>query len=225
MTLTKFLIETTEISTPLQQKQIFDFSSVEEATIFLKKILDAFEIHFAEEAFHNFIVNALNQMKSIYKANESVKLEETSIQLLSKKVDSYFNMLLKSEIIGNQRKEYEISVEYINPIGTTVTEYIKIDNFMTISNVLDKIYYMLEETITPYRYMETWILKEKGSDRLVVISDIQDMVPAHYVFKFASQWEVIYLDTPYQPNNTFNAMNNVARMEDYIEMCSSVRNS
>ena len=217
----KFMIETTEISTPLQQKQIFDFSNVEEATTFLKKILDCFEIFFAQEAFHDFIVSALNQMKSIYKANENIKYEASPIQILSKKIDSYFNMLLKSDGVGNQRREYEVSIEHINQSGKRVIEYVKINNFMTISNVLDKIYYILEETISPYRYMETWILKEKGTDRLVVISDIQDMVPAHYVFRFASQWEVIYLDRAYQPDNTFNAKNNVTRMEDYIEVYSN----
>lgn len=219
----KFLIETNEISTPLKQKQIFDFSNIEDAITFLKKLLNVFEIHFAEEVFHDFIVKALNQMKRVYKSNnENPKHEETSIQLLSKKIDNYFNIILQSEFIANQKREYEISIEYINQIGKTVIEYIRIDTLMTISNVLDKIYYILEETITPYRYLETWILKEKGSDRLVVISDIQDIVPAHYVFKFASQWEVIYLDKPYHPNNSFNAKNNVARMEDFIEICDTI---
>lgn len=68
------------------------------------------------------------------------------------------------------------------------------------------------------------MLTKRGTDRFVVISDIQDMVPAFYVFKFASQWEVVYLDTPYQPDNTFNAKNNVVRMEDYIDVRDSIQN-
>jgi len=209
----KFLINVEQVSTPLQQKQIFGFSNIEEANILIKKILDAFDIAFDEEVFHDLIVKKLNEMRSCFelKDKQSNK-KENPYEILSHKLDNYFDMIMKVKLnCETSQVEYEIPIEYEDKFGKQIIEYIKIEYTTTISDVLDKIFFILGGKVRAYSYLEEWIIKDKKIDRYVVVSDFQDMIPANCIFKPYSEWVVIYLDKPYTPNNTYNK-NNICKV-------------
>lgn len=66
----KFLISINEVSTPLQQKQIFSFSKLDEANIFLKKVLGAFNIVYDEEIFQGYVSKQLEKMRILTKVRK-----------------------------------------------------------------------------------------------------------------------------------------------------------
>ncbi len=210
----KFLINIGEVSTPLQQKQIFGFSNIDEANILIKKILDAFDIIFDEEVFHTLIVNSLNDMRNCFiSQKQKASEEENSYEMLSKKLDNYFEMIMRSKLnYDTSQIEYEVPIEYKDKFDRSIVEYIKIEHTTTISDVLDKVYFILDGKVEAYKYLEEWIIKEKNAERYVVISDFQDMIPASCVFTPYSNWSVILLDSPYTPNNEYNENNNVCRV-------------
>lgn len=72
-------------------------------------------------------------------------------------------------------------------------EFIRIDSKLTVSDVLDEIYFLLYGKVLPYTYMSSWILREKRKKRYVCISSVQDWIPANYIFKPETIWEVIYI--------------------------------
>lgn len=209
----KFLISVEQVSTPLQQKQIFGFSNVEEANILIKKILDAFDIIFDEEVFHDLIVKSLNEMRKCFESkNYDSNKKENHYEMLSRKLDNYFEMIMKFKLNNESSQiEYEIQIEYEDEFSKRIVEYIKIENITTVSNVLDKIFFILDGKVEAYRYLEEWIIKDKNADRYVVISDFQDMIPASCIFKPYSEWVIVFLDKPYVPNNIYNKNNNICR--------------
>ncbi len=210
----KFLINIEQVSTPLQQKQIFGFSNVDEANILIKKILDGFDITFDEEVFNVLIVKSLNDMRNCFVLkNQKSYDEENPYKMLSEKLDNYFGMIMKFKLnYDTLQIEYEVPIEYKDKYGKQIVEYIKIKHTTTISDVLDEVYFFLNGKVKPYKYLEEWIVKEKNAERYVVISDFQDMIPASCVFRPYSEWVVILLDSPYVPDNTYNENNNVCRV-------------
>jgi len=210
----KFLINIGQVSTPLQQKQIFGFSNIDEANILMKKILDVFDVVFDEEIFHALIVKSLNDMRNCFVSQKQKSLEkENSYKMLEQKLDNYFEMIMKFKLNYNiSQIEYEVSIEYKDNYNKQIVEYIKIEYTTTISDVLDRVYFILNGKVKPYTYLEKWIIKEKTAERYVVISDYQETIPASCIFIPYSEWVIILLDSPYVPDNTYNKNNNVCRI-------------
>lgn len=205
----KFLINVNEISVPLQQKQIFSFADVKDANLFLKKVLDAFGIIFDEEVFYDYVAKSLDEMRSCFK-NQSKIIKENPYESLSKKVDNYFDMILKAGVFGDikNQAEYEVPFEFVDESGKLFVEYIKIDISLRISDILDRIFFILNGRVKPYKYLETWIIKEKGTGKYVVISDFQNMISAMDIFRPETEWKIEFLSVPYKPNNFINSTYN-----------------
>lgn len=79
----KFLININEISVPLQQKQIFSITNIEETNEFLKKVLSSFDIIYDEQIFNDYVIKSLNEMRCCYENKENKA--EDNFELLSKK--------------------------------------------------------------------------------------------------------------------------------------------
>lgn len=211
----KFLINTNEISIPLQQKQVFSITNVDEANIFLKKVLASFDIIYDEQIFNDYVIKSLNEMRNCYENKESIT-EENNFRLLSKKMDNYFDMLLKAGISEDKKPvEYEVSIEFTDFSQNKIVEYIKINPSVRLCDVLDSIFFILNGKVGVYKYLEEWIVREKGTDRYVVVSDVQNLILAMDIFRIGTEWVIEFLDKPYKPNNTFNSMHNDMRIESY----------
>lgn len=212
----KFCVSINEVATPLSHKQIFSFSSIEEANIFIAKVLKIFDIIYDKEAFCDIVEDSLTQMRKKLKIGElknNCQLKpkadnEASINKLEKKIDHYFNMVWKNIQV---QENHEIGVEFTNSEGEVMMDFLKVGNETLVSDILDQVYYLIEDRVSPFRYLETWILKKKNEERYVVISDFQNVIPAKDVFVPYSEWKVVFLDEPYKPNNSYNRMNNVVR--------------
>ena len=208
----KFLINVSEVSIPLQRKQIFSFTNVEDANLFLKKVLDAFDIVFDDEVFGDYVLKSLEQMRNCFKRKEDI-IKENPYEMLSKKMDTFLEMFVKSTILPQTdiQAEYEVPFEFMNNKGNKIVEYIKINSSIKVSDVLDSLFFILNGMVRAYKYLETWIVKEKGTKRYVVVSDVQNLIYAKDIFRPNTKWEVEFLDKPYSPDNFYNSKNNRAK--------------
>lgn len=211
----KFLINTNEVSVPLQHKQIFSIANIDEANVFLKKVLDSFDIIYDEEIFNDYVSEKLNEMRNCFESKNNIN-EKNAFELLSKKMDNYFDIILKARISGSEKQiEYEVPIEFTKISGDTIKEYIKINYTVRMSDILDSIFFILDGRVAPYKYMEEWIIREKGTNRYVVVSDIQNLILAKDIFRIGTEWEVEFLEEPYKPNNLFNSEHNNVKRESY----------
>ena len=209
----KFLINFEDISAPFRHKQVFGFSNVAEANLFLTKVLGAFRITYDKEAFHEFVDKSIKEMRETFISKPSSI--DASINNYDVKLDRLLN-LLSDLIYTNETPwdySYEIPIEfYVSSRDTSIVEYIRINRTKTFGNVLDEIYFFINGSVKAYTYMEEWILEEKSTEkRLLVISDVQDYVPAYTVLKRNSLWRVKLLKNPYRPNNAINQKNTLSR--------------
>lgn len=212
----KFFINISQISIPLQQKQIFSFTKLDEANIFLKKVLDSFNILYDEEVYSSYVLKCLNQMRDCYKSKNEI-IEENPYDALSKKIDTYFDLVLNTMKFktDEEQAEYEVLLEFVNNKGNKVVEFLRINSTVKVSDILDSVFFILNGKVEAYKYLETWIIKEKGEKRYVVVSDVQNLIFARDIFRPNTRWEVEFLDKPYVPDNFYNSEYNEVKMESY----------
>jgi len=94
---------------------------------------------------------------------------------------------------------YEFEVEFEVDNGRTRTVRIGIHHETLLSDVLDEIYFRLDDKVEAFTYLVHWILQEKDSGRQLVVSDVKHYILAHTLFREDSVWEIKFLDTPYVP--------------------------
>jgi len=192
----KFNININDISVPLQHKQIYNLSGVEDINIFLSKLLDLFNIMYDKEVFQDIVQRYLKKMRDSYefkeKNSQETNMSNQIIERVEQKLDYYLGNVNKNNVEGYFDK-YEVILSYT--IGKTEKkEYITINQNATVQDVLDEIYYIISDVVRAYTYLESWVLLEKKSQRVVIISeDIYDWVPAQSIFKMNTLWEVKFL--------------------------------
>lgn len=209
----KFLMNTDIISPPFQQKQIFGIYNIEETKVFLSKLLDEFGLDFNKTYNQEIIKDSLNKMRCYFtEIDNKNEIKDDICEKLSRRLDGYFDIMMK--IIQDKKSsiEYEIPISFVNQNQNQVTKYFKINDSLRFNDILDCLYYVLNGKVGVYKYLETWILKEKGSNRYAVISDVQDLIPAMCIFRPGTKWMVEFLAEPYMPDNLLNSKN-ITRMD------------
>ncbi len=77
--------------------------------------------------------------------------KENSYEMLSQKLDNYFEMIMKFKLnYDTSQIEYEVPIEYKDKYDKRIVEYIKIEYTTTISDVLDKVYFILDGKVEAY---------------------------------------------------------------------------
>lgn len=194
----KFSIDISDVSIPLQHKQIYNLSGIEDLHIFLSKLLYLFGMLYDKEVFQEIVQTYLKKMRDCWNPNNIISGKNENQQILEKfeqKMEYYFNNIGIEQKMGKTEK-YEVILEY--KIGKEdKKEYITIHPKATVRNVLDEIYFMISDVVEPYKYLESWVLLESKTQRAAIISDdIYEMVPAQSIFKINSLWKIVYLKKP-----------------------------
>lgn len=225
----KFLLGIDDIPSPIKQKQIFSFSTFEEADVFLDKVLGIFNITYDKEIYHSFILNSINNMRREFiPPQKNSNSYDDSIKNLELKIESLVNCF-NDYIISNKDEidlNYEFTLEFqIN--NQTIFEHIKISPNIRVSDILDAVYFILNDRVKAFTYLQEWILLEKSTGRHLVISEIQDRIPAYIIFKKNSVWVVELLNEPYQADSEvksrFYSGSNLdyCQIEKYIDSVNS----
>ncbi len=199
----KFLISVEEISSPIKQKQIFSFTDIKDANVFLNKVLGAFDITYDQEIYHDYIEKSISEMRKLFslksdKYNSSKDISVQNLENLEIKIDQLTNQLIhhiyRSEI--KKPTQYEICIKF--PVeNKMMVEYISISPSTTVSEVLDKVYFFLDGKVKAFTYLESWVLQEEKTGQHMVISEIQHLVPAYTVFGAGTTWQVKFLEDHY----------------------------
>ena len=195
----KFAMDISEIAIPLQHKQIYNLSGVEDLHVFLGKLLDLFNIIYDREVFKDIVQAYLKKMRDCWDFTNNAKLESNGyskmLEKLEQKLEYYLGNVRRDQLLG-QVEKYEVILEY--RVGKVEKkEYITINQIATVQDVLDEIYYMISEMVLPYKYLESWVLLETKTQKVAIISeDVYGWIPAQSIFKVNSLWKVVYLQKP-----------------------------
>lgn len=195
----KFSINVNNISVPLQHKQIYNLSGVEDLHIFLSKLLDLFNILYDRDVFNDIGSKYSKKMRGSWKEHESLineyNITRNIVDRLEQKFDYYLGNF-NTSVQNGKFDKYEIILEYsISEVEKK--EYITIDQSATMQDILDEIYYLISERVKPYTYLKSWVLLETKTQRAAIVSDdIYDWIPAQSIFKMNTLWRVVYLQKP-----------------------------
>ena len=195
----KFSIDISDISIPLQHKQIYNLSGIENMHIFLSKLLNLFNIIYDKEVFQEIVEIHLKKMRDCFGINslitQNTNIENRIVSRLEQKLEYY---------LGGDKKGYKLfgydkhEIKFIYKANDIEkSEYLTINEKMVVEEVLDEIYRIISDFVSPYTYLESWVLTEVRTQRMAIISrDIQDWIPAKDIFKANTIWEVEFLKEP-----------------------------
>lgn len=192
-----------DIPLPLAMYQCFQLSDYQSLKEFVEKLLHLHNIIFDEEMSAPLLKDTVGTLaKLIGDPQKPSSAETETAALLSRFVtdikDHFDLRFLKATETSTQRVSPKYTIrcdvqfpDYRRQVFLEVTE-----NTM-IGDVLDNIYLALEKRVKPYSYLIEWIVRMSTDQRYVDVGDIQDTIPARFVFSPGSSWEVIKLDEPY----------------------------
>ncbi len=193
----KFAIDISEISIPLQHKQIYNLSGLEDLHIFLSKLLNLFNIIYDKEVFRDTVQTYLKRIRNVWDVNnsisENINFENRLMERIEQKFEYYLdnmNRLHKSE----SDEKYEVCFIYIVN-DKEKREYISINPNMTVSDVLDEVYYIIYDFVEPYTYLKSWVLTEIKTQRPLILNEyMQEKIPANIIFKQNLYFHIDFLN-------------------------------
>jgi len=215
-------IDRNEVYPPLGLYQCYQLNSYRALKEFLSKLLNKIDIPFDEEAFKPHLEEALSKLLEI-KFTTIEKDDPKTLEMLDNlksHIDKRFIEIWEKPNISLSNlnlTDATVDIESVNKIenNTTYTIQIEInidsfkskhfieiryeDTFKTISTEL---YFIMKDYIEAFRYLQSWIIREKKSGKLFVIREIADLIPARYLFKPELIYEVIKLPKPYNPKDS-----------------------
>jgi len=94
-----------------------------------------------------------------------------------------------------QFEPYEVVIK-LNVNNQVIPETFIINQEDSCDDVFDEIYFLIEDQVSSFSYLEEWVLVEEKRGKRLIVKDIQDLIPANIVFNKEYQWEVKYIDKP-----------------------------
>lgn len=203
---------------PLGLYQCYQFSDYNSVKEFVSKLLSKFGITFDEGMCKTILEDAVSKIaESKFEEIEDNPQIREILEDLRNHIDKRFfeiweqpSIVVKESNIkqstlnfknlnkDSDEKTYSIKIE-INFPNFKSNQFIEISKNETFAHVTTRLYFILKEHIEPYRYLQTWILRDKKSERLFVIREVADLIPANYIFRPEFDIEAILLEKPYDP--------------------------
>jgi hypothetical protein len=191
-----------EIPFPLALYQAYllvDFTSYKN---FVQKLLTKFDITFDEEMTSSILSTSIGKITSLIPSQESKPAESIPdiIQEIKDHIDK--RLLYRTNFGAQENSElvstylYEIQLD-VNKEDLTATHELGIYEGYTVQDILNNIYFLLDDLVPPYTYLTKWVIREEKDGLDLVIKNYQDKVPAKEIFTKGSRWRVRFLDKPY----------------------------
>lgn len=190
-----------DVTAPLSLYQSFNITDYGSLKKFTNKLLSNYNIPFEEDLAEGLIQKTISAIIEELKSMESSDSNDNEIDLenLKNYLDNRFNDI-KTILTSQTTKNKEIILEaklQINTNKSKFSTYLEIESNTTLGNVLNKIYFMIRDEISPFTYMEKWVLRDLKTKKLLIIREVQDYIPANIFFNNKFHWEVILLNEPY----------------------------
>jgi len=184
----------TKVPNPLSHWQMFSIDTRDEVLTFTKKVLDAFSIHFDGDVVGLFV----NQMLSKLKLNPT-SLEPDKAQNFDNDIRRYLDKKF-FDLAANLRTGISNFSEYIlqidNAIGAQSIE-LRITLDMSFQDALDELWRANQSHIGTYEYLDTWIIENLTTGKVIIVKEVQSEIPAHILLRAEHKFAVRRLEKPY----------------------------
>jgi hypothetical protein len=214
-----------DVPFPLAMFQCYQLADYESLKNFSRKLLQLYEINFDEEMSSPVLAKAITEFTKIIPSKEETHIpskEETHIPYIQKNflefVESikqhfdkrFLELVEKQEVFGIRK--YDKAQKYIPTLYTIPilinfpdfqrTQYLDIESDTTVQDVLNNIYYMLDDKVEAFTYLQRWILRETKTNVYMIIREVTAMIPARFVFTPNKIWEAIELKSSYKAEDS-----------------------
>jgi len=187
-----------QVPDPLPHWQMFRIGHAEDCILFLEKIFGSMDVHFDRDLV------ADPASKFIKALEEKVKFDEKDTELADtndefKKLRNYldkkfFDLASRSSKDETNFSGYEFEIE--NRVGSRDIR-VHIDLQTSFADVLNDVYFRLEDEIGVYTYLEEWVLKDGETGQKFILREIASEIPARLILP-PERWVVAErLDKPY----------------------------
>ena len=118
--------------------------------------------------------------------------EGKALELIINKLGLIENSIFpsKSGIPIDENIPYNIVVE--NCLDNSHKKYdIEISSNDTVQDILNKVYFAIEPLVEPYKYMQSWVLRESYSGLYMIMYEVTSLVPAKHIFTENRRWQIV----------------------------------
>ena len=203
-----------DVPYPLAMYQSYLLSDYNSLRRFAEKLLSKYEIHFDEQmtkpVLDEAVAKLLEVMRFPQNDDRQQKLQITlddAVSEIKEHLDKRLVGFLSSGILNNatpreKHDYYTVPLDLGKGARNKREQYIEIGMETSVQDVLDAVYRLLSGEFEAFTYLEKWMLREVGTDLLLVIREISGRIPANTVLKPGSKWEVIRMKRPYSPTDS-----------------------
>ena len=194
------LEDLTLVPNPISHWQIFPIDRFDLAISFIRKVLGAFSIHFDDELVTLAVKRALKELAWLSADQQPNSKSVTKVMKpinpdLRRYLDQKF-FDLYSNIVGNKSNVPSFDVRIKSKVnGGDFSITIGIET--TLEDALTEIFRHLDGAVSPYSYLDSWILIDDSTHSPVIVKAVQHLIPAHVIFRLDHEFSVAPLDTPY----------------------------
>ena len=203
-----------DVPFPIAMYQSFQLADYDSLSRFIRKLLSKYDIFFDEEMAKPVLLDSIKKLVRCTDAKYDTTKSEQNITLpvavedLKQHIDKRLVGLLSSPLINSTSTNesddwYNISITLKFP-NLNSEQYVEIGKDTSIQDVLDSIFFMLEEHVEEFTYLSKWILRDPDRNIYLIIREIAELIPATTIFKKSTHWEAIPLEKPYSPSDSFD---------------------
>jgi hypothetical protein len=75
--------------------------------------------------------------------------------------------------------------------------YLDVSSSTTLQDVANEVFFKIDDLVSPYKYLEEWIIRDSVSGSYLVVREIMEKVNASWVLTPDRRYEVVLLNRPY----------------------------
>lgn len=161
--------------------------------------------------------SALEEVKSYFDTRMNEILEKPSFRIDNSHIEG--DVFINNFKSDNDLESYDILVEFNESLGIQ-KQYITIYAKYSVEDVMTEIYFLINDVIPAFSYLERWMVRNKSKGRNIIIKEVQEYIPASVIFNRDDTYEVIVskesidLTSELAENNYFNRVIDAASEVD-----------
>jgi len=204
-------ISTEEVPFPLAMYQGYQLADYESLKTFVSKLLKRYHISFDEEMAKPVLERAITEFTRLSGASRGRPAPQITLAELSLDIKQHIDKRM-IELVEHQPPPVkklsaglaeDLHLAYTVPISINFPDlnsqqYLEIDDRTVVQDILDNVYYMLYGHVKPFKYLETWIIREVRHNINLVVREVGSLIPARFIFTPSTAWEAVKLSAPYQ---------------------------
>lgn len=177
------------------------FDIVTERTLFYED--NMFQVNVLKQDLEKMIREPANSKESdnpIFRTKFDLEIrnslpdnkEGKALELIINKLGLIENIMhpSKMDFSTTDKDSYYIVVE--NCLDNSHRKYdIEVNSNDTVQDILNKIYFSIEPQVEPYKYMQSWVLRESSTKLYMIMYEVTNFVPARYIFTKNRHWQIV----------------------------------